>query len=329
MPANVDGMVREGVSAYRAGRKDEARALLLRAVEIDQYNEQAWLWLSAVVESPEEQRTCLENVITINPGNERAKQGLHMLSQKSNPASSKSASTQADDVLASTSFTSTPSPSNNPFSADADELPSTIEWDAPPTASSSASSSYRVNEPSPAEYDDWVSNLNLGGNIGVPETNTPSLEAAAQFASTSFGDDEDDLFNFDAKAAADEDIFASGPFSAPETPLPQSTPPAPARSAAPSPPQAKPSSGKRAADALLDEIEDEVDDAAFLDEFDNGQMEKLDSSEFFQYIPKEIRATRLPGTRERYPVLLILGFIALFLLNIGAVALLVMNLTSQ
>jgi hypothetical protein len=34
MPANVDGMVREGISAYRAGRKDEARALLLRAVEI-------------------------------------------------------------------------------------------------------------------------------------------------------------------------------------------------------------------------------------------------------------------------------------------------------
>jgi len=29
MPANVDGMVREGISAYRAGRKDEARALLL------------------------------------------------------------------------------------------------------------------------------------------------------------------------------------------------------------------------------------------------------------------------------------------------------------
>jgi hypothetical protein len=59
MPANVDGMVREGISAYRAGRKDEARALLLRAVEIDQYNEQAWLWLSAVVESVEEQHTCL------------------------------------------------------------------------------------------------------------------------------------------------------------------------------------------------------------------------------------------------------------------------------
>src|SRR6185369_15363450 len=100
MPANVDGMVREGISAYRAGRKDEARALLLRAVEIDQFNEQAWLWLSAVVESVDEQRTCLENVLTINPGNDRAKQGMQMLTQKSAPPTTKSAATQADDVLA-------------------------------------------------------------------------------------------------------------------------------------------------------------------------------------------------------------------------------------
>ncbi len=135
MPANVDGMVREGISAYRAGRKVEARALLLRAVEIDQYNEEAWLWLSAVVESPEEQRTCLENVLTINPGSERAKQGLQMLSQKGSPdVSPSAASSQADDVLASTSFTSPPQPATNPFGAQADELPTSIEWDSPPVA---------------------------------------------------------------------------------------------------------------------------------------------------------------------------------------------------
>src|SRR6185295_16929048 len=109
MPANVDGMVREGISAYRAGRKDEARALLMRAVEIDQYNEQAWLWLSAVVESVDEQRTCLENVITINPNNERAKQGLSVLEQKTG-TSSKSTSSQADDLLANASFTPAPGP---------------------------------------------------------------------------------------------------------------------------------------------------------------------------------------------------------------------------
>lgn len=79
MTANVDAMVRAGVEAYRAGKRAEARTLLERALELDNYNELAWMWLSAVVDSPEEQRTCLENVVVINPENERAKQGLRSL----------------------------------------------------------------------------------------------------------------------------------------------------------------------------------------------------------------------------------------------------------
>ena len=50
MSANVDAMVNEGVNAFKAGRKEEARALLLKATELDQYNEQAWLWLSGLME---------------------------------------------------------------------------------------------------------------------------------------------------------------------------------------------------------------------------------------------------------------------------------------
>jgi hypothetical protein len=79
MTANVDAMVRAGVEAFRNGSKHEARALLERAIELDTYNEMAWLWLSGVVDTPEEQRTCLENVVVINPKNERARQGLQSL----------------------------------------------------------------------------------------------------------------------------------------------------------------------------------------------------------------------------------------------------------
>lgn len=46
MSANVEGLVREGMNAIKAGRKDEGKAMLLRAVELDQYNAEAWLWLS-------------------------------------------------------------------------------------------------------------------------------------------------------------------------------------------------------------------------------------------------------------------------------------------
>lgn len=342
MPANVDGMVREGISAYRAGRKDEARALLLRAVEIDQYNEDAWLWLSAVVESVDEQRTCLENVLTINPNNDRAKQGLQMLTQKSAPTTTKSAATQADDLLAGSSFTS--APAAEPFgSDDADELPSSIEWNAPaaptapPTATSSASSTHHVNEPSAAEYDDWVNNLNLGSSNAGEVFQANTLDAAAQFMSTSFDDDEDnDVFNAEPGTAIfeedDDDLFSSGPFSSTDTAPPINTPlPVPK-----SPKTAfasKPNSvltPQKSPGSLLDEMEDEdVLSPGFDQDYDQAELDKLDASEFFQYLPKDIQPTRLPGTRERYPALAIIGLLGVILLNLGAVALLVMNLTAK
>lgn len=44
--ANVDAMVREAKRAIREGNKSEAQALLLRATEIDQSSEQAWMSLT-------------------------------------------------------------------------------------------------------------------------------------------------------------------------------------------------------------------------------------------------------------------------------------------
>jgi hypothetical protein len=337
MPANVDGMVREGITAYRAGRKDEARALLMRAVEIDEQNEQAWLWLSAVVESVEEQKICLENVLAINPGNERAKQGLTMLEQKSAPAP-KAPPAQPDDVLAATSFTQ---PARGSAAADDDELPSSIEWaPTPPTATSSASSNYQVSEPSSEDYDQWVSNLNIGSAPnGKGVFNTDIEEATRFISSPAFEDDDDDDLaslrlgmNQDVE---EEDDLLSGPFIAPEAPPPPPPTPAPPKRAT-QPPRQSPVSPKadpllesfsRDEDdvALVEDEEDEDEDMGGFDEFDMGQ---LDASDFFQYIPKEITKTRLPGTNEHYPVLALLGLVLVILLNIGAAALLVMNLTS-
>lgn len=79
---NVNAMVKDAVRALKANNKEEARALLQQAIDLDPYNEQAWLWLSGVVEGEEDQRTCLQNVLFINPGNENARQGLEMLDAK-------------------------------------------------------------------------------------------------------------------------------------------------------------------------------------------------------------------------------------------------------
>lgn len=80
--SNVNAMVKEAIRVLKAGNKAEARQLLERATELDSYNEQAWLWLSGVVETDEDQRTCLNNVLFINPNNTHAKQGVAMLDAK-------------------------------------------------------------------------------------------------------------------------------------------------------------------------------------------------------------------------------------------------------
>jgi tetratricopeptide (TPR) repeat protein len=78
-------LLRAGVAAAQEGRKDEARRLLLQVTEIDERNEQAWLWLSGVVDAFEDRRVCLENVLAINPENTHARAGLQWLDQHAPP----------------------------------------------------------------------------------------------------------------------------------------------------------------------------------------------------------------------------------------------------
>jgi hypothetical protein len=290
MSANVDAMVREGINAYKSGRKDEARALLIKATELDQYSEQAWLWLSGLMDTPDDQRTCLENVLAINPNNERAKQGLSYLTGQ----------TSAGNV--SPFSASAAPPSDYPPPA-----PTSVEWGAPvDEASGSLSPAWaapRPLEPTGAALDDWVTNLNLPVN--------ETLDTSSAFpggSSSPFGD-----FDLD-----DDDDFASGPFGAAPLSLdddddkPITLAPPSRRSPTPreSPLPAERSSltprrnrAKRGEGSLLKD----GDRASF--EESEGEM--------FGYIPPEIPVTRLPGTVERAPVLLTIGIVVLVVLNLG------------
>lgn len=69
----------EGIQAAKVGDRERARRLLLSVVEADEENEQGWLWLSGVMEKWDERRICLENVLTLNPDNAVAQQGLAKL----------------------------------------------------------------------------------------------------------------------------------------------------------------------------------------------------------------------------------------------------------
>ena len=76
---DLNALLQRGIALAKAGRRDEARELLLQVTEQDEMNELAWLWLSGVVESDDDKAIALENVLTINPQNEWAKRGLRSL----------------------------------------------------------------------------------------------------------------------------------------------------------------------------------------------------------------------------------------------------------
>ncbi len=71
--ANVDSQVKEAIRLIRAGNKVRALQLLTAAVELDDQHELAWLWLSVVVDNDEDRIIALQNALTINPDNKKAR----------------------------------------------------------------------------------------------------------------------------------------------------------------------------------------------------------------------------------------------------------------
>ena len=51
--------------AIQSGDRDAARRYLLQAIDIDPWNEQAWLWLSTVIDDPDRERECLERALRL------------------------------------------------------------------------------------------------------------------------------------------------------------------------------------------------------------------------------------------------------------------------
>jgi len=69
-------LLRAGIAAAKAGQRERARDLLTRAIEQDERNISAWLWLSGVVDSLEDREICLDNVLALDPNNAHAHKGL-------------------------------------------------------------------------------------------------------------------------------------------------------------------------------------------------------------------------------------------------------------
>ena len=74
-----ENLLQQGIIALRAKRKDEARRLLEQVVQSNPDSEQGWLWLSGAVDTPEERRFCMGQILAINPNNSQAQKGLKAL----------------------------------------------------------------------------------------------------------------------------------------------------------------------------------------------------------------------------------------------------------
>ena len=53
--SSLEEKLEQGIAAAQAGHKQKARTLLAEVVEVDEGRVEAWLWLSQVVDSLEEQ----------------------------------------------------------------------------------------------------------------------------------------------------------------------------------------------------------------------------------------------------------------------------------
>ncbi|PJF21188.1 MAG: hypothetical protein CUN56_12360 [Phototrophicales bacterium] len=302
--ANVDGMVSEAIRAYKNGKKDEAQALLIKATELDETNEKAWMWLSAVVDSIEDQMVCLENVLIINPDNKDAQRGLEILKKK--------AASQPKQASPFTDF----SDDWGDIDADTSGFMADLEVDPPAYGEKSATPAFVAEEPAD-EYSNTFDDAFT--DIGFDTDYEDDFD--------SFGDALFDESDFEAEIDPPSDLdLTSGPFGTTldfEEAQPQEATdefddlfedafepePEPIRSPVSPMPDPEPTG-----------------DVFFSTEKPQTTQNEDDFSAYFAQIPARIKPTRLPGSKGTKSFLMRLGVIILSLANMLAAILLVLNL---
>jgi tetratricopeptide (TPR) repeat protein len=74
-----DELLQQAIGLVQVGEKSGAIKILKEVVTKDPKNENAWLWLAASLDKPENKIRSLQKVLEINPNNQKAKQALDKL----------------------------------------------------------------------------------------------------------------------------------------------------------------------------------------------------------------------------------------------------------
>src|SRR5438105_5471795 len=79
---SITDLLAKGKQSALAGQRELAREMLAYVVYLDPKSAEGWLWLSGVVDFPQQVRYCLERTLRVDPDNERAKRGMEWLNAR-------------------------------------------------------------------------------------------------------------------------------------------------------------------------------------------------------------------------------------------------------
>jgi tetratricopeptide (TPR) repeat protein len=85
-----------GRSAFAMGNNQQAHDFWKEAARLNPFNEQVWLALLDVIDSDEDRRVCLQNILQINPMNVQARRALNQIVARTASAAQLEADTKSD-----------------------------------------------------------------------------------------------------------------------------------------------------------------------------------------------------------------------------------------
>ncbi|MBN1485443.1 MAG: hypothetical protein JXA37_12050 [Chloroflexia bacterium] len=78
----IEELFLNGIAAAKGGNRRLAQAFFKRVIKENPYHESAWIWLSEMLDDPEDIAYCLESALAINPHNEKARLSLELVQDR-------------------------------------------------------------------------------------------------------------------------------------------------------------------------------------------------------------------------------------------------------
>jgi hypothetical protein len=72
----MSNLLQQGIGVFRSGNKEEARKIFISFIKKNPQSEQGWEWMYNVSRTRKERIHCLEQILSLNPQNEKAKRLL-------------------------------------------------------------------------------------------------------------------------------------------------------------------------------------------------------------------------------------------------------------